>query len=123
MIPTTFKATGAVMLTDEVRAYVEDKMRKIEKVTDKNDTSIHADVELGTTGGSRTGEQYRAEINVKYAGGFARAEATRETLHAAIDEAVEEVRGEVRKSVTKHRDLVRRGAARVKDIFRYWSGK
>lgn len=123
MIPITLKASGAVMLTDEVREYVEDKIKKIEKVTDKADTTLRADIELGTTGGSRTGEQYRAEINLKFSGGFARAEATRDTLHAAIDEAVEEVRGEVRKSVTKHRDLVRRGAAKVKDIFRYWSGK
>jgi ribosomal subunit interface protein len=123
MIPITFKATGAVMLTDEVRSYVEDKLRKIEKVTDKNDSTLRADIELGTTGGARTGEQYRVEINLKFSGGFARAEATRETLHTAIDEAVEEIRGEVRKSVTKHRDLVRRGAAKVKDIFRYWSGK
>ena len=123
MIPITIKATGAVMLTDEVREYVEEKVRKIEKVTDKSDTTLRADVELATTGGARTGEQYRAEINLKFKGGVARAEATRETLHTAIDEAVEEVRAEVRKSVTKHRDLVRRGAARVKDIFRYWSGK
>lgn len=123
MIPITFKTTGAVMLTDEVRAYVEDKMLKLERIVDKNDTTVRADVELGTTGGARTGEQYRAEINFKFSGGFARAEATRETLHTAIDEAVEEVRGEVRKSVTKHRDLIRRGAAKMKDIFRYWSGK
>lgn len=123
MIPITLKATGAVMLTDEVRTYVEEKIKKIEKVTDKNDTTLRADIELGTTGGARTGEQYRAEINFKFAGGFARAEATRDTLHAAIDEVVEEVRGEVRKSVTKHRDLLRRGAAKVKDIFKYWSGK
>ena len=123
MIPITFKTTGAVMLTDEVREYVEEKMQKLERIVDKNDTTVRADVELGTTGGARTGEQYRAEINFKFAGGFARAEATRESLHTAIDEAVEEVRGEVRKSVTKHRDLIRRGAAKMKDIFRYWSGK
>lgn len=122
MIPTTLKATGAVMLSDEVRDYVEQKMQKVEKVVDKSDTSVRADIELGTTGGARTGEQYRVEINLKFAGGFARAEATRETLHTAIDEAVEEVRGEVHKHVTKHRDLSRRGASKVKDFFRYWSG-
>ncbi len=122
-IPIALKATGAVMLTDEVRTYLDEKFQKIEKLLSETDTSARADVELGTTGGARTGEQFRAEINLKVAGAFHRAEATRETLHAAIDEAVEEVRGEVRKSVTKHRDLVRRGAARVKDIFRHWSGQ
>lgn len=120
MIPITLKATGAVMLSDEVRSYVEDKMRKIEKVSDQSDTTSRIDVELGTTGGARTGEQFRAEINFTFAGGFARAEATAETLHAAIDTAVEEVRREVRRTRTKHRDLLRRGAARVKDILRYF---
>lgn len=123
MIPITLKATGAVLLSDEVRTYVEEKLRKIEKVSDPKDTVARFDVELGTTGGARTGEQYRAEINFSFAGGFARAEATEDTLHAAIDVAVEEVRREVRRVRTKHRDLVRRGAARVKDIYRYWTGK
>lgn len=121
MIPITLKATGAVLLTDEVRAYVEEKVRKIEKVSDAEDTSARIDVELETTGGARTGQEYRAEINFKFAGGFARAEATAETLHGAIDTVVEEVRREVRRTRTKHRDLVRRGAARVKDFFRYFS--
>jgi ribosomal subunit interface protein len=122
MIPITLKATGAVMLSDEVKSFVEDKVRKIAKVLDPNDTTTRADVELSTTGGARTGDEFRAEINLTFAGGFARAEATHDTLHAAIDEAVEEVRREVRRARTKHRDLVRRGAARVKDIFRYWTG-
>ncbi len=123
MIPSKIKATGAVILSDEIRDYVDEKLRKVEKVIDKNDTSVLAEVELATTGGSRTGEQYRAEINLTFRGGFARAEATRDNLKNAIDEAVEEVRGEVHKHVTKHRDLARRGSSKVKDFFRYWSGK
>jgi ribosomal subunit interface protein len=123
MIPSKIKATGAVVLSDEIRDYVEEKMHKIEKVIDKSDTTVLAEIELATTGGSRSGEQYRAEINLTYKGGFARAEATRDNLKNAIDEAVEEVRGEVHKHVTKHRDLARRGSSKVKDFLRYWSGK
>ncbi len=123
MIPTKLMATGAVVLTDEIKDYVEEKLHKIEKVLDKNDTTVLAEVELGTTGGSRTGEQYRAEINLTYKGGFARAEATRDNLRNAIDEAVEEARTEVHKHVTKNRDVRRRDSSRVKDFFRFWSGK
>ena len=122
MIPTTLKATGAVMLTGELRTYLDEKLKKLEKVLDPNDTMVRADVEVGTTGGTRTGQEFRAEINLHWSGGFVRAEATREALHPAIDEAIEEVRGELRKKITKHRDLVRRGAARVKDLFKYWRG-
>jgi ribosomal subunit interface protein len=121
MIPTTLTATGSVVLTDELREFVDVKVAKLEKVLDHNDTVARVDVELGTTGGARTGEEYRAEINVKYSGGFERAEATRETLQTAIDEAVEEVRTELNKKRTKHRDLMRRGASKVKDFFRYFS--
>ncbi len=123
MIPTTLKATGAVMLTDELRTFIDEKLKKLEKLLDPNDQMVRADIEVATTGGARTGAQFRAEINLHFTGGFVRAEATREAMHPAIDEAVEEARAELRKVVTKHRDLIRRGASRVKDIFRYWSGK
>lgn len=122
MIPITLKATGAVVLTDELKAYVEEKLKKLEKVVDQNDTTMRADIELATTSGARTGEQFRAEINFCTEGKCLRAEATRDNLHVAYDEAVEEVRREIRKVRTKHRDLLRRGAARVKDLYRYWTG-
>lgn len=109
------------MLTDEVTEYVEQKLGKIFKLL-SSDPTAHADVELCTTGGSRTGEEFRAEINLSFAGGFVRAEATCPTLHAAIDQAGDEARREVQKHVTKHRDLLRRGATKVKDLFRYWRG-
>lgn len=121
MIPVTFKATGAVVLTDELRAYVIEKLAKVDRVLDRSDTTARADIELATTGGARTGIEYRAEIMLRLAGGDLRAEASAEILHGAIDEAVEDVRREVRRTRTKRRDLLRRGAARVKDIFRYFS--
>ena len=118
MLPVTIETTGSVMLTDEVREFLNKKLEKLEKLLNKNDTTVMARVELGTSAGSRTGDLFRAEINITFKGGFVRAEAARDTLHAAIDEAVSEARREIRKSRTKHRDLVRRGAARVKDFFR-----
>jgi ribosomal subunit interface protein len=121
MIPTRLMAKGAVVLTDELREFIDVKMQKLEKVMDMSDTSIKADMELGTTGGARTGEQYRAEINVVFSGGFVRAEATRETLHTAIDEMIEEARTELNKTRTKQRDLFRRGRSKVKDFLRYFS--
>ena len=120
MIPTTLKATGSVVITDEVRAFIDEKLKKLERIVRQGDTMLRADIEIGTTGGARTGEEFRAEINLNYSGGFARAEATRDTLHSAIEEAIEEVRSEVHKKTTKKRDFVRRGATKVKDFFRYF---
>ncbi len=119
----TLKATGAVMITDEVRSFVEEKVRKLEKVLDPSDTAALAEVEVASVSKSRSGDLFRAEINLTFTGGFARAEASRETLHAALDEAVTEARREVRRMRTKHRDLIRRGGARVKEFFRRFRGK
>jgi ribosomal subunit interface protein len=116
------KATGAVMLTDELRTFVEEKTGKLEKLLDPADTTTLCEVELESVSQSRTGDSFRAEINLSFTGGFVRAEAKRETLHAAVDDAVLEARRELKRARTKHRDLVRRGAARVKDFFRRFGG-
>lgn len=117
-------ASGAVVLTDELKKFIEEKLRKLEVLLDSADTTAMADVEVSTTaGGQRTGDIFRAEINLQFSGGMVRAEATRDTLHAALDEAVGEARRELRKSKGKRRDLMRRGAAQVKDFFRRFGGK
>lgn len=122
MMNTNFKATGAVMLTDELRSYVLDKLERVEKLLDPDDSLLRAEIELATVSGSRTGNMFRAEVNLTFTGGFVRAEATAEALHSAIDDCVDELRREVRKTKTKHRDLVRKGASRVKDFFKYFRG-
>ncbi len=115
---TTIKATGSVMLTEEVRSFVEEKTEKLGKLLDPKDTTVLAEVELEALSQQKAGTFFRAEINLSFAGGFVRAEASRETLHAALDEAVSEVRREVLGARSKRRNLVRRGAARMKDFFR-----
>ena len=106
------------MLTPEIKAFAESKIAKLEKFVG-DDTTALTEVELSTTaGGQRTGDVYRAEINMQFTGGFARAEASRETLHAALDEAIEEIKRELRRTKSKRRDLMRRGAAQVKNFFR-----
>lgn len=117
MIPVNIKVTGAVVLTQELRAFVDEKLEHVAKLIDANDTTARADVELASIPGGRSAS-YRAEFNISFNGGFIRAEAKRETLHTAIDEAVEDARREVKKARTKQRDLIRRGSAKVKDLFR-----
>lgn len=117
------KATGSVVLTPELQEFVETKIKKLEKLIDPADTTAMADVELCTTvGGQRSGDVYKAEINIQYVGGFTRAEATDYTMHRAIDTAVDEGRRELRKTFGKRRELMRRGAMKVKDFFRRFTG-
>jgi ribosomal subunit interface protein len=117
------KVSGAVLLTDELRTFVEEKVKKLEKLLDASDTSALCEVGLESVSQSRTGDSFRAEVSVTFAGGMAYAEAKKDVLHAALDEAVSETRRELRRTRTKHRDLVRRGAARVKDFFNRFRGQ
>lgn len=118
------KTSGSIALTSELRAFAELKVRKLEQLLDDRDTSALVDVELGTSvGGQKTGDLYRAEINLQYAGGFVRSEAVRETMHHAIDVSVAEARTELRKKVGRKRDLMRRGALKVKKLFRRFGMK
>lgn len=117
------KATGSVVLTEELREFVAEKLRKIEHLLDSKDTSTMADIELATTTrGQKTGDVFRAEINLQFAGGFVRAEAIEETLHHAVEVAVEEARREIRKTFGRKRTLMRRGATKIKDFFRGFGG-
>ncbi len=119
---TTIKATGSVLLTEELKVFVDEKVEKLAKVLGESEAAL-AEVEVGSVSNARTGDMFRAEINISFDGLLVRAEASRETLHMAIDEAVDEARRRIRRSRTKHRDLIRRGAARVKGVFRYFRGK
>lgn len=114
----TIKTTGVVLLTDELRSFVEAKVGKLGKLLDPADTTVLAEVELESISQSKTTNLFRAEINLSFSGSLVRAEAARVTMHAAIDEAVSEAKREVQHTRVKHRNLIRRGAAKVKDFFR-----
>lgn len=117
------RTTGDIALTDELRGFVEEKTRKLDKLVDVKDATARADVHLGfAVGGQKTGDVYLAEIHVTYAHGVAHAKATRETLHSAIDASVAEAQSELRKKIGRERDLMRRGAAKIKDMFRRFGG-
>ncbi|MEK7531118.1 MAG: HPF/RaiA family ribosome-associated protein [Patescibacteria group bacterium] len=118
----TYKATGSVVLTDELSSYTDERLQKIERLIHQNDSLAKLDIELGASG-TRAGPEYRAEMNLATRDGTFRAEARNVTLHAAIDECVDELRTELRKKITKHRDFIRRGAARVKEFFRSMGGR
>lgn len=116
------KGTGAVILTDELKALIEKKLQKINKLIPKDDATALAEVEVGTTSaGHRTGDVYRAEFTITFNGDqLIRSEAVRDTLQSAIDEAINSARRDVRKTKGKERSLFLRGATKAKYLFRGW---
>lgn len=112
------KASGSVVLTEELKTFIEKKVQKIAIFLKKDPTAI-VEVEVGTTSsGARTGDVYRAEVHATFAGGDVYAEEHAEQLHPAINKTVSEARRELKKARGKNRDMVRKGASQVKDFFR-----
>ena len=56
----TIKTTGAVLLTDELRSFVEAKVGKLGRLLDPSDTTVLAEVELESISESKTADLFRA---------------------------------------------------------------
>lgn len=112
---TNFEGTG------EVRDYLNKKLEQFEHFLDSKDDSVSWDVELERIAkGQQTGKIFRAEFNLTVSGQMLRAEATGESMLAAIDEAKDELKREYTKSNALHRRMARRGGRMVKDFLRGW---
>jgi putative sigma-54 modulation protein len=120
MIRISFK-TKQIELTPEIRAYAEEKISLIEKLIPEADTdAVLAEVDLGkTTAGQKTGDIYRAEVNLTVAGQLIRAEAVDQNINSAIDEVRAEIERRLRKMRTKQSVKTRRGGDMLKRLMRF----
>lgn len=96
-----------IELTDAIRKYVDDKLANIAKLTEKFEPcDIHAEVGK-TQSGQQKGKIFRAEFNLTIPGVVLRAEAIRDDLYAAIDEASDDLKRQVKKYKEKLQDADR----------------
>ncbi len=103
-------------ITGELRGYVEKRLLQADKFL-RGDASAHGDVELQYSS-MRDGGKYRAEFTVSATGNLYRKDAWGETMHEAIDLAIAGLVKELRQHKQKQLHIVRRSAARVKDVLR-----
>lgn len=110
---SNLKATN-MTLTPAITDYLDKRLSALDKFIDNPD-SVALDVEVGkTTNHHKSGEIFRAELNFHSGKAHMRAVAEKEDLYAAIDEVKDELVRELTQYKSKKRDLVRRGALRVK---------
>lgn len=103
-------------ITDAIREYLTKRLRGLEKFLDSN-AKIEAD--LGKTSNHhKQGDIFRAELNITNNGDFTRAVAEQEDLYAAIDIVREEISGILASKKDKRRSLFKRGAQKIKNLFR-----
>jgi putative sigma-54 modulation protein len=109
-----------ISLTPAIKDYFEKKLMALDKFIDFNRDNILIQAELGkTTKHHRSGDVFRAEINLRVAGHNYRAVSEKDDLYAAIDEVKDEIIREVKTGKARRVSLVRRGAQKFKNILRF----
>lgn len=79
-------------LTDAIKAYVEEKIMMLGKLTEKY-SPCDVVVDVGrTTNHHQKGNVFYAEFNMSIPGALLRAECVKDDLYAAIDEAKDELK-------------------------------
>jgi len=116
-INTNLKTTN-IEADEKLKEYLAKRLIKLEQFVDSNDTSAIADVELEQRGGQKKGSIYRAEINLKIAGSYLRAEEKAEAIRDAIDAAQSDIIRQLRKVKTKRQSRIRAGARKMKEMIR-----
>lgn len=99
--------------------YLMEKLAQIGRLLPSGETAVMCEVELEkTTKHHKSGQIFRAEINLTFGRTFLRAEATSESIEQAIDEVKGEIKAEVRKMNEKRDTSVKKGGRKMKQIMR-----
>lgn len=117
------KATN-MDLTDAIRDYAEKRVESLGKFLSDGGDNVQVQIEVGKTSNHhKSGDIFRAEINLSLAGNATqfRAEAETADLYAAIDMARDELEVELKRYKGKKEALYKRGAKTLKSLMkRFW---
>ena len=106
-------------LTDDVSAYLVKKIGTFEKLIDEKKTEAFCEIEIGkSTNHHKSGDIFRAEINLRAGGKYFRAVSERDSINVAIDEVKDEITAELKSYKNKRATLLRRGGAKIKNLIK-----
>jgi ribosomal subunit interface protein len=104
-------------LTPAISDYLSKKLTAIEKFIDLGDDSAVCNIEVAkTTNHHRSGDFFRAEINLEWSGEQYYSAVEKDDLYAAIDEMKDQIVAELSRSKDKHDTLLRDGGKEAKEI-------
>jgi putative sigma-54 modulation protein len=109
--------THGIELTSSISEYIEKKLVTIERLLQNVPPETLIEVEIEKDSKQRKGQGFKTEINIFLPNKRLFASADDDDLYAAIDKVKDEILRELKKQNTKRRDIVRRGAARTKQLF------
>jgi ribosomal subunit interface protein len=115
------KATG-ITLTPSISEYIEKKIDLLGKFFQEGEVLIN--IEVGkTTKHHKSGDIFRAEIQVACGGQNYYAAVEKDDLYAAIDEVKDEIAYKLSSKKKKTLHLLRRGGAKIKNLLKSISGR
>ncbi|MCX6738638.1 MAG: ribosome-associated translation inhibitor RaiA [Candidatus Parcubacteria bacterium] len=117
----TIKTTN-LDITPAIQEYTEKRAQILEKFFRANSDTALAAIELAlTTGHHKSGDIFRAELNLSNTatGEQLYAEAEAKDLYTAIDDMKDKAERECLSLKNKRVGMVKRGAARLKKMLRY----
>lgn len=116
--------TTNISLTPAISEYLEKKLRSLDKFIDIDRDNVYIQAEVGkTTNHHKSGDVFKAEINLRIGGNNYRAVSEKDDLYAAIDEVKDELSRAVKSGKDKRISLFRKGALRVKNLLRFGKEK
>lgn len=106
-------------ITEAIREYTLEKMKPLEKLIPRDDTSASLAVELSKTSNHHVhGQVFQAEAQIHIRGKEATVRTREEDLYKAVDVLKDMLVRELSQHKDKERSLVRRGAHNVKALFK-----
>lgn len=108
-------------LTEELKIYIDKKMRSLEKFINFDDPSVSGDIRLYKDTGKQSGKIYRVEMSIMTAGKKYGINADGNTLYEAIDEAKDLILRKIAGYREKRQSIVKRGGVKVKAFLKKFS--
>jgi len=113
------KATG-ISLTPSISEYIDKKVMMLEKFFHNID-EVLINIEVGkTTKHHKSGDFFRAEIQIVTNGQTYYAVSETDDLYASIDKVKDEMAQELSSKKRKTVRLFRRGGAKIKELLKNW---
>lgn len=108
-----------IEITDAIRNYTREKMQPLEKLIARDDTSAKLSIELSKTSNHRVnGQIFQAEALIHIRGKETALRTTQDDLYKAVDVLKDMLVRELSQHKDKERSMVRRGAHKVKALFK-----
>lgn len=115
----TILTSAHMEITGAIREYTLEKMKSLDKLVDASDTTAKLTIELSKTSNHHVhGQVFQAEGQIRINGKDTTLRTTQDDLYKAIDVLKDMLTRELAKHKDKERSLVRRGAHKVKSLFK-----